>query len=95
MLDWKKTSAGSSALMIDGARRIGKSTIAETFAKNEYDDYLVIDFITASKEIKENFDNIGKPDVFFRNLFIFAGKELKSNNSVIIFDEVQKFPKAR
>ena len=95
MLDWKKTSAGNSALMIDGARRIGKSTIAETFAKNEYDDYLVIDFITASKEIKENFDNIGKPDVFFRNLFIFAGKELKSNNSVIIFDEVQKFPKAR
>ncbi|MEE1213028.1 MAG: ATP-binding protein [Treponema sp.] len=95
MLDWKNTSAGSSALMIDGARRIGKSTIAETFAKNEYDDYLIIDFVTASKEIKENFDNIGKLDTFFRNLFIFAGKELKSNNSVIIFDEVQKFPKAR
>ena len=81
--------------MIDGARRIGKSTIAETFAKNEYDDYLIIDFVTASKEIKENFDNIGKLDTFFRNLFIFTGKELKSNNSVIIFDEVQKFPKAR
>ena len=95
MLDWKNTSAGSSALMIDGARRIGKSTIAETFAKNEYDDYLIIDFVTVSKEIKENFDNIGKLDTFFRNLFIFTGKELKSNNSVIIFDEVQKFPKAR
>lgn len=95
MLDWKNTSAGSSALMIDGARRIGKSTIAETFAKNEYDDYLIIDFVTASKEIKENFDNIGKLDTFFRNLFIFTEKELKSNNSVIIFDEVQKFPKAR
>ena len=95
MLDWKNTSAGSSALMIDGARRIGKSTIAETFAKNEYHDYLIIDFVTASKEIKENFDNIGKLDTFFRNLFIFTGKELKSNNSVIIFDEVQKFPKAR
>lgn len=95
MLDWKNTSAGSSALMIDGARRIGKSTIAETFAKNEYDDYLIIDFITASKEIKENFDNIGNLDTFFRNLFIFTGKELKSDNSVIIFDEVQKFPKAR
>lgn len=95
MLDWKNTSEKSSALMIDGARRIGKSTIAETFAKNEYDDYLIIDFVTASKEIKQNFENIGNMDVFFRNLFLFSGKELKSNNSVIIFDEVQRFPKAR
>lgn len=95
MLDWKNTSCGSSALMIDGARRIGKSTIAEEFAKNEYDDYLLIDFITVPKEIKENFDNINNLDVFFRNLFLFTGKELTSRNSVIIFDEVQKFPKAR
>lgn len=95
MLDWKNTSCGSSALMIDGARRIGKSTIAEEFAKNEYDDYLLIDFITVPKEVKENFDNINNLDVFFRNLFLFTGKELTSRNSVIIFDEVQKFPKAR
>lgn len=95
MLDWKNTSEKTSALMIDGARRIGKSTIAEVFAKNEYDDYLIIDFVTASKEIKQNFENIGNMDVFFRNLFLFSGKELKSNNSVIIFDEVQVFPKAR
>lgn len=95
MLEWKNTSARTSALMIDGARRIGKSTIAETFAKNEYDDYLIIDFITASKDIKDNFDNIGNLDEFFRNLFVFSGKELKTSNSVIIFDEVQKFPKAR
>lgn len=95
MLEWKQTSSHASALMIDGARRIGKSTIAEAFAKNEYKDYLVIDFVTASKDIKDNFDNVGNPDVFFRNLFLFAGKELKPGNSVIIFDEVQKFPKAR
>lgn len=95
MLEWKQNSAKSSALMIDGARRVGKSTIAETFAKNEYDDYLIIDFVTASKDIKDNFENIGNLNTFFRNLFLFAGKELKSENSVIIFDEVQKFPKAR
>ena len=95
MLEWKETSNGTSALMIDGARRVGKSTVAETFAKNEYDDYLLIDFVNASQEIKDNFENLGNMDVFFRNLFLFAGKSLKSNNSVIIFDEVQKFPRAR
>ena len=81
--------------MIDGARRVGKSTIAEVFAKKEYDDYLIIDFVTASEEIKDNFKNIGSLDIFFRNMFLFSNKELKSRNSVIIFDEVQKFPKAR
>ncbi len=95
MLEWKNTSAGSSALMIDGARRVGKSTIAETFAKNEYDDYLIIDFVTASKDIKDNFDNIGNMNLFFRNLFLFTEKEFKGERCVIIFDEVQKFPKAR
>ena len=55
MLEWKKTSNGTSALMIDGARRVGKSTIAEEFAKNEYDDYLLIDFVNASQDIKDNF----------------------------------------
>ena len=83
MLEWKHTSSHASALMIGGARRVGKSTIAEAFARKEYKEYLVIDFVTASKDIKDNFDNVGNPDVFFRNLF------------VIIFDEVQKFPKAR
>ncbi len=95
MLEWKKKSNGSSALMIDGARRVGKSTIAEEFAKNEYDDYLIIDFVNASKEIKDTFEKLGNIDEFFRDLFLFAGKGLKSNNSVIIFDEVQKFPRAR
>lgn len=95
MLEWKNTSNGCSALMIDGARRIGKSTLAETFAKNEYDDYLIIDFAIAPREIKENFENIGKLDIFFRNLFLFTGKEFKPGRCVIIFDEVQKFPLAR
>lgn len=95
MLDWKNSSKGSTALMIDGARRIGKSTVAEAFAKKEYSDYLIIDFAIASKEVKDNFENIGNPDVFFRNLFLYTGKNLKPKNSVIIFDEVQRFPLAR
>ena len=95
MLEWKNTSNGKSALMIDGARRIGKSTIAETFAQNEYDDYLLIDFVTASKEIKDCFENIGKIDEFFRLLFLYTEKTLVPGNTVIVFDEVQKFPLAR
>ena len=85
MLEWKMNSNGKSALMIDGARRVGKSTIAEEFAKNEYDDYLLIDFVNASKDIKDNFDNLGNMDVFFRNLFLFSGTReflyfIKNNN---------------
>lgn len=95
MLDWKRTSNGESALMIDGTGRVGKPTTSEAFARNEYDDYLIMDFVKASRDLKDNFDNIGNMDVFFRNLFLFTGKELKSNNCVIVFDEVLRFPKAR
>ena len=60
MLKWKRLSAGESAMLIEGARRIGKSTIVEEFAKNEYDDYIILDFAKESEEIKQNFiDNIG------------------------------------
>ena len=92
---WKEESAGASAVMIEGARRVGKSTVAEEFAKAEYDDYILIDFSTAEKAIKDNFDNIADIDTFFRNLFILTGKTLKKRKGVIIFDEVQFFPKAR
>ena len=92
---WKEESNGMSAVMIEGARRVGKSTVAEEFAKEEYDDYMLIDFSTAEQAIKDNFENIGNMDMFFRNLFVLTGKTLEKRNGVIIFDEVQFFPKAR
>ena len=92
---WKEESDGSTAVLIEGARRVGKSTVAEEFAKAEYEDYILIDFSTAEQAIKDNFDNIGNPDTFFRNLFILTGKTLPKRKAVIIFDEVQFFPKAR
>lgn len=96
LLEWKSISNGQSAIMIEGARRIGKSTVAEEFAKNEYADYIILDFAKESADIKQNFiDNIGDLETFFRNLFILKGKVLPKNNSVIIFDEVQLFPIAR
>ena len=96
MLLWKTESNGKSALLIEGARRVGKSTIAELFARNEYDDYLLLDFALETKDIRKNFEeNTGDLDTFFRNLFIIKGKDLPPRRSVIIFDEVQLFPKAR
>ena len=94
--EWKRLSEGSSAVLIEGARRIGKSTVAQEFAKNEYEDYLIIDFARAGVELKNNFEqNIGEMDIFFRNLFLLTGKVLPERRSVIIFDEVQLFPLAR
>ena len=90
--NWKEESNGSSAVLIEGARRVGKSTVAEEFAKSEYEDYILIDFSTAEQAIKDNFENIGNLDTFFRNLFILTGKSLPKRKSVIIFDEVQFFP---
>ncbi len=92
---WKEESNGASAVLIEGARRVGKSTTAEEFAKSEYDDYILIDFSIADQAIKENFDNIRDIDTFFRNLFILTGKTLEKRKGVIIFDEVQFCPKAR
>ena len=96
LLKWKELSIGKSAALVEGARRIGKSTIVEEFAKNEYDDYLILDFALEGEEVKENFvKNIGKLDVFFRNLFLLKEKSLKGKRCAIIFDEVQFFPVAR
>lgn len=94
MLEWKKGN-GKSALLIEGARRIGKSTIAELFAKTEYEDYLLLDFSDEDEDVLENFKNIGKLDKFFQNLFMIKGKDLPPRKSVIIFDEIQLFPRAR
>ena len=96
MLEWKRLSGGASALMLEGARRIGKSTIVEYFAQNEYEDYLILDFAKENKDIRRNFEeNIGDIDTFFRNLFLLKGKFLPEKKSVIIMDEVQLFPVAR
>lgn len=93
---WKSISCGKSAVLIEGARRIGKSTIVEEFAKNEYDDYMILDFAKEGRDIRNNFaENMDNLDVFFRNLFLLKGRSLKGARCVIIFDEVQLFPLAR
>ena len=68
MLEWKQTSEGRSALLIEGARRIGKSTVAEAFAKNEYDSYIMIDFAKASKEIRDLFEDVSNLNYLFLQL---------------------------
>ena len=96
LLEWKELSAGTSAVLLEGARRIGKSTIVEEFAKREYDDYMILDFAKENKDIKNNFiENIDDMDTFFRNLFLLKGRSLKGKRCVLIFDEVQLFPMAR
>lgn len=96
LLKWKDESDGSSAIMIEGARRVGKSTVAEEFAKNEYEDYIIVDFGKDGEDYRNNFQNIGSLTEFFRNLFLLKGKStLPERKSVIIFDEVQLFPLAR
>lgn len=94
--EWKQTSQGTSAIMIEGARRIGKSFIVEEFARNEYDDYLLINFRLAPKEVKEWFDlYLEDLDKLLLNLQLYYNKQLKPRRSVIIFDEVQDCPRAR
>lgn len=96
LLEWKELSAGSSAVLLEGARRIGKSTIVEEFAKREYDDYMILDFAKENKDIKNNFEeNMDDIDTFFRNLFLLKGRSLNGEKCVLIFDEVQLFPLAR
>ena len=96
LLAWKKRSGGATALMIDGARRVGKSFLCEQFAKNEYKSYIIIDFGNAPKDILDLFDNDSSNlDLFFAKLSAFYSKTLYKRESVIIFDEVQQFPRAR
>lgn len=95
MLQWKRDSNGSSALLIKGARRVGKSTLAKEFAKHEYDSFIAIDFAKCSKELRDLFDDISDLDYIFMRLQMMYKVTLKPRASVIIFDEVQKFPNAR
>ena len=96
LLAWKKEAHGEKALLIEGARRIGKSTIAEEFAKNEYRSYLLIDFTIASDFVKNAFNNyLNDLDTFWMLIQSEYHKELYRRESLVIFDEIQKFPKAR
>ena len=95
LLDWKETANGSKALLIEGARRIGKSTVAEELGRNEYKSYILIDFNNATKKVKDLFDNINELDILFQSLSLEYNTRLYRRESLIIFDEIQKFPKAR
>lgn len=95
MLAWKQERKGSSALLIQGARRVGKTTLVEEFARNEYDSYVLIDFAQSSKEIDELFDNICDLNYFFLRLQGLFHVTLHERRSCIVFDEVQLKPTAR
>ena len=92
---WKEKKAPKYAVLLEGARRVGKSTIAEEFAKQEYKSYIKIDFANVRKEILDVFEDIAEPDIFFLRLQTATGITLHKRESVIIFDEIQLMPKVR
>lgn len=95
LLQWKRMDDGRTAVLIQGARRVGKSTIAEEFAKNEYETHILVDFAACSTEIRDLFNDVSDLNRIFMRLQLEYGVELKERKSVIIFDEVQFAPKAR
>ena len=95
LLEWKHNQNGRTAILIEGARRVGKSTLVENFAKNEYESYIIIDFNKASKVVKSLFDDLMNLDYIFMQLQAQYNVILKERKSVIVFDEVQKCPQAR
>lgn len=95
-LAWKQEANGQKALLVEGARRIGKSTVVEEFAKNEYKSYILIDFAKAPENVKSYFQlHLNDLDTFYMLLSVQYGVQLYPRESAIIFDEVQLFPKAR
>lgn len=96
LVDWKNLSQGQTALLIEGARRIGKSTIVERFAREQYRSYILINFSeSVSKFVRDSFGDLRRLDEFFQNLSADTGVTLYPRESLIIFDEVQRFPRAR
>lgn len=95
ILEWKENRSDKYALLVKGARRVGKSTIVEEFAKKEFKSYIMIDFAHVSKVIKDLFEDTYDLDFFFLQLQQLSGTKLYEKESVIIFDEVQLLPKAR
>ena len=96
LLEWKRSSAGRTALLVKGARRVGKSTIVSEFGRNEYRSCIVIDFFEATEELKRDFrDLAGDLDTLFLQIMARYGTTLYERESLIVFDEVQCFPFAR
>lgn len=96
LVQWKQNSNGKTAILIDGARRVGKSYIVEKFAKENYKSYIVIDFNKVSNEVKDLFEHyLNDMDNLFLYLSNYFNVSLYERKSLIIFDEVQLFPKAR
>lgn len=95
LLRWKQESKGETAILVEGARRVGKSTLVRQFVQNEYKSFALFDFSKASKEEKELFDDLSDMDFFFTRLRLLKGVSLYERESVIVFDEVQKYPAAR
>ena len=95
LLKWKQQSAGKTALLIEGARRIGKSTIVKTFARNEYESFIFIDFTKCPQEVKDLFNDVSDLNYIFLRLQLVYGVQLVERKSLIVFDEVQFQPLAR
>lgn len=95
MLRWKEESRGETALLVEGARRVGKSTLVRQFAQNEYRSFVLFDFSKASKEEKELFEDLSDMDYFFTRMRVVKNATLHERETVIVFDEVQKHPVAR
>ena len=96
LLEWTQKKQGKTALMIEGARRIGKSYIVEKFGRNEYESFILVDFNDMDEELKGIFEHyLSNRDEFFLRLSLYFGVRLITRNSLIIFDEVQQYPKAR
>ncbi len=95
LLEWKQNYADKYAILLEGARRVGKSTIVEHFAKQEYRSYILIDFSKTTDDIRSCFDDIYDLNIFFLRIQALTGVDLYEHESVLIFDEVQLFPRAR
>ena len=95
LLQWKSESQGKTALLIEGARRVGKSTVVEEFGKKEYTSYIMIDFSTASQALKDLFNDLSDLNYLFLQLQLLYRTDLTERKSLIVFDEVQLCPPAR
>lgn len=95
LLKWKRESSGKTALLVEGARRVGKSTVVEEFAKSEYRSYVLIDFSEASRDVRELFEDVSDLDYLFLQLQLRYSVRLYERESLVVFDEVQLCPLAR
>ena len=95
LLDWKSRSQGRTAMLVEGARRVGKSTVVEEFARREYRSYILVYFAEASRDVRELFDDVSDLDYLFLQLQLRYSARLFDRESLIIFDEVQMCPRAR